>query len=929
MRKLFILLISVGLASCVQEIDTPFNDGNVFVGTMEEIAATKTSLNQNNQVLWSADDELVIFEKSSSGSKYKVQSQSSGVQANFEKVSAGVGAGTVLDDNVAFYPYSSGVECVSTSSTSYKISGFTVPHTQSYVENSFDPKASPMVAVSNSQTLHFNNVLGGLKLRITGECTVKKIIVAGNNQERLSGKADITAYKNFSKPVVEMLESSGTEVVLDCGENGVALNNDVPVEFILSLPPVEFSEGFVVTVVDSEGVEKEFEAARNTVYRSSLLTMPKISMNDEEFRSFDVEFYEAGPGYVTVNAIVPGETRVAYMITEEPVPDISQVMLNVITDTFATFYEDGPQQLTGYPIAANSKYYLYLAAKFEDHFSDLYCFEFETEQFESSDLVTVTGLANDGYTVQIQVPQSVKNSIPNQPGSAAIRYNQCNLLMYNYARKTGNDDVFNLFYNGGKLCTEDTLLEYSDATNYGQADWDANEDGVVDEKDTYMLWDPIVPGEPVVFLAGEFEWVSKPEEYRDGGAKEDYDYKVNGFSIPWDEGYQLPCVDSDKYWSLYNGGTKSLGAISGVDVSSPTDAVWTGAFQKKIFQTPAPEFLEGGFGIEARNFQTDDPRLIIKPTRGIYRYIYMVLDDATYQEMMELLEGHEEYRQWAVTSYFAYASYGARTVEAVPGSDQAGNAEIDFRDIFKDNSTEENCHLLITGMSGGLGSPQCFLYHTFTKPAFDKNTVRINIENAYVQPRTTGYDTVFDGNLAGQSVTVNGKGYRMQYDGQLYVMVEEDDTYFVGYPWYSFSSAIDGYDVSYPSVWYRVPQCPYVGVYEGGDASCQMRPMSAVINVDIQSTTECEYLEFTIPGGFVCGAANYGWSSFEDYSVFGGGDTVRVPVVDQSVCFPIPPGVASGGIAVKLYGKNGALITERTSSAEFTFERAKVYKLPM
>ena len=462
-------------------------------------------------------------------------------------------------------------------------------------------------------------------------------------------------------------------------------------------------------------------------------------------KKFSLQFTGYGPGYVSVNVTVPGPTTVAYVVLDYP-DDLMMdpVMLTANADAKTTFYSDGPQQLLDYPIEENTKYYVYLVAALGDNYSQVYTYEFETEEFHFDQLATVVGVAPDGYKMYIQVPESVKKSEHGKPGSRAIRYTQGDLMIYNFY-KDSSDDIYSLLYNGGRYLTEDSLVEYSDALNYGEAGADINEDGVVDENDMSILWNPIAPGEPVVFLAGEFEWMSEPAEYKKGGAMDGKTYFVNGFPFPggWEDGYYLPCVDGNRYWTYYGKNpdgtdkeeegtegdvadstaapvTRGAGIINNIDLTSPIDQFWTGAFQRKVFRTRVPAKLDGDFEVKVENLRSVDATLTITPTENVYRYLFTVLDDGAYGQMLELLDGKTEYLQWAVTSYFAMYNFGQIQVVAEAGTLSAPPIEFNLTDFFFDVPSDTKYHVLITGMSGDIGSPQCFKHYTFSTPAKTK-----------------------------------------------------------------------------------------------------------------------------------------------------------------------------------------------------------------
>ena len=468
----------------------------------------------------------------------------------------------------------------------------------------------------------------------------------------------------------------------------------------------------------------------------------------QEVKPFSVSFKGAGPGSATVMATVPSPTTVSYLITDEEDPTLDEMMLNILGEK-VTFYTDGEQQLLDFPVEENTKYYLYLVGILGEDFSKMYTFEFETGDFEFNQLATVVGVMPDGYKVQLKMPESVLTSEYGKPGSTAIRYTQGDLMIYNYYR-TSKDDYFNLLYNGGRSVRRDTVITYNDKLNYGEAGIDVNEDGVVDENDMSILWNPIAPGEPVVFVVGEFEWMEEPEEYKKGGALEDSTYVVNGFAYPggWDPGYYAPCLDTAKYFALYpdlqrKGLTKSAGIINDIDLTHDLDDAWTGAFQRKIFRTRVPAKLNGKFQLEVTNLKSVNANLRIIPSENIYRYLFTVLDDGAYNQMLGLLDGHEEYVQWAVTSYFAMYNFGQIQVVAETGETSAPICKFALTDYFYNVPAETKYHVLVTGMSGEIGSPQCFEHFTFSTPAKTK-TRGPNVVVTALEDESTPYVASFN-----------------------------------------------------------------------------------------------------------------------------------------------------------------------------------------
>lgn len=413
--------------------------------------------------------------------------------------------------------------------------------------------------------------------------------------------------------------------------------------------------------------------------------------------SFSVELKENGPGYVVLKVNASAEYEAAYSIGTTK-RSINSPSVLFASGKKVTVVPNEDLRISA-DIQEETTYYLYIAAKLNaETYSEIYEIEFTTPEFAFSNLLTVIGVDYDGYKMQVTVPKSVKT------GTSAIRYNQSDLMMYNFQTKYGgNDDYFTLLYNAGAFLKEDTLLEYSEEINWEEAGADVNEDGVIDENDIMIKWNPISPGEPVVFVAGEFEWMEIPKDF-----DKTQNYNVNGFDYPagWDPGYYLPCLDGEAYWGHY-GITKGMNLIE-ADVMNDIDEFWTGAFQRKIFRIKQPEPMEAKVKIEAVDVSSVDATLIFTPDDAVDQYAFGVFDDTALNQMLELCDGKEEYLQWAVTSYFAFYQFGTRVA--------AGTAELRLDgDIFYEGMvpSDSDIHVLVTAMGKSDATQQSFSRYTF------------------------------------------------------------------------------------------------------------------------------------------------------------------------------------------------------------------------
>lgn len=128
----------------------------------------------------------------------------------------------------------------------------TIPSTQTYVENGFDPNAAIMTARGEAGGgLAFKHAMAYLKVAVTGT-TVKSIRVNGNDNEALSGAYTIS-YSNSKvafgpKKNEEGKAIGNTSATISCGESGVA--DGTPV--FIAIPAREYKRGLTLTIVNAE-----------------------------------------------------------------------------------------------------------------------------------------------------------------------------------------------------------------------------------------------------------------------------------------------------------------------------------------------------------------------------------------------------------------------------------------------------------------------------------------------------------------------------------------------------------------------------------------------------------------------------------------------------------------------------------------------------
>lgn len=291
-KYLFSILTLLSVMSCQEDGILPesVSCDNDLYSSMEPVNATRTSMDNNNNVLWSEGDQLIAFMKTTLGLKYQIKEQYVGTNTGgFSKISEpqngdDLESGQEMDHNVVLYPYSNTVWCMKNDNNiptkSYKLN-IVLPETQVYAKDSFADDSFPMVAVSTDNHLTFRNICGGIKLQFKGIDKIRSITLESLGEEAISGKATVVCHVDGSAPVITMAATGSKSITLDC-EEGVQLDPENPVTFIISAPPVTFASGMKMTVTDTDGLSRTLtNTSSNTILRSSLLTFPVITYSQE------------------------------------------------------------------------------------------------------------------------------------------------------------------------------------------------------------------------------------------------------------------------------------------------------------------------------------------------------------------------------------------------------------------------------------------------------------------------------------------------------------------------------------------------------------------------------------------------------------------------------------------------------------------------
>jgi len=276
MTKSHIWLIAVAavIVGCQKDDSIPsfaVEDKSDDFIAVSEGRDTKTALQNDLSVIWQKDDEVSIYAGHTHSAMYVVKKKhAGGTSATLSLDEEASSIGSAINDNVAVYP-SSIVNACAAYGGGYQLS-VNIPAIQYYKAGSFGASAMPMVAVSSGTEDHylqFKNLYGALKIKLKGDgYPVRRIIIRGNNNERLSGAATVNC-SNSSLPSVSFSSAGGTSITLDC-EDGVILNNASDTEFIIAIPPVSFTNGLTATIESTVGSTSKTISSSIVISRNSI-----------------------------------------------------------------------------------------------------------------------------------------------------------------------------------------------------------------------------------------------------------------------------------------------------------------------------------------------------------------------------------------------------------------------------------------------------------------------------------------------------------------------------------------------------------------------------------------------------------------------------------------------------------------------------------
>ena len=276
--KRIIALSAIALfavVGCQNDIDTPqvkSVEKVTLKASLEQPVSTRTSLSDENNVLWSAGDEIAVV-GSSAPENASIYTLVDGVETN-----NGAFEGDAIADELkaAVYPAS----YFDIESFGEQIDGtfylpVVIPDTQVGVVGNIPDKANLAVALGTDK-FEFKNVMGLLKLQLygTAERPVKLVQIAAN--EPLAGNAVVTISND--DPTLEFTENTTKVITVTLPENTIISADPAAPTIIYAVVPVgAFFNGLSVSLLSDQSpayLSLNRTLVENTIIRSTIQEMP-------------------------------------------------------------------------------------------------------------------------------------------------------------------------------------------------------------------------------------------------------------------------------------------------------------------------------------------------------------------------------------------------------------------------------------------------------------------------------------------------------------------------------------------------------------------------------------------------------------------------------------------------------------------------------
>lgn len=145
-----------------------------------------------------------------------------------------------------------------------------IPATQRY--NMAIAAINPAVAKSATNNLSLNYLGGVATVKITGPHALRQVSLMGKNNRRLAGSGVVDMSTETAR--LSLNPDAAKEIIVDCGTAGVNIESGATFRFVL--PADDYSEGFTLSMLDTNGQTLSYEVAGCTINRNAVTALEDV-----------------------------------------------------------------------------------------------------------------------------------------------------------------------------------------------------------------------------------------------------------------------------------------------------------------------------------------------------------------------------------------------------------------------------------------------------------------------------------------------------------------------------------------------------------------------------------------------------------------------------------------------------------------------------
>lgn len=286
MKRFYIAILAVAtaLASCnkMEEIDNPADNQPVIDAELTAdqilcaIPQTKTALDENLNVIWSENDEVMVLGADNQTGVYKFNSyvaDDNKTAAVFENVDT-----KVTGSRSAIYPATAYVADSYNGTTAQialgGVDAVTIPTgSPSEVLGKTVVSTLPLVSTPSEETLSFSNLFGGVMFRpydyMGMGVKIQKISIASTDEKALAGVATV----DLATGKMTKFEGTDTELTFNYGDIDITSKKG----FIAYIPAGEYA-GLVITPIDNMGRKFPVTTGAITVNAGKVKQLPELPL---------------------------------------------------------------------------------------------------------------------------------------------------------------------------------------------------------------------------------------------------------------------------------------------------------------------------------------------------------------------------------------------------------------------------------------------------------------------------------------------------------------------------------------------------------------------------------------------------------------------------------------------------------------------------